>query len=322
MKESLSVIVGIDVSKAVLVVATAGQPGCQNIANDNASIVQWLNTLPDNAALAVESTGRYHQQLVTLALAAGRRAYVLNARDVYFYAKGLGARAKTDALDAQVIARYLAEHHAQLHPWQAPPVVIEQIQRLLGQRSAVVTKRVALRECLQGERSTPAALAEPLQALEDAFVALLSGIDQRITQLLATQPELSQRRALLQSIVGVGPQTSALLVGVLARLPFASADALVAYSGLDPRASDSGRSRGRRRLSKRGPPLIRRQMFMAAMSASHTKTFKGVYQKLRDRGLASTEALVVLARKLLRIAFAVWKNQTPFDASRFLANMT
>ena len=320
MKESLPVFVGIDVSKAELVVATAGQPASQCIANDNASIAQWLNTLPANAALAMESTGRYHQQVLTLALAAGLRAYVLNARDVYFYAKGLGSRAKTDALDAQVIARYLAEHHASLHPWQAPPAVIEQVQRLLGQRSVVATKRAALRECLQGEHTAPAALAEPLQALEDAFADLLRGMERRITQLLETAPELSQRRALLQSIVGVGPQTSALLVGLLARLPFASADALVAYSGLDPRASDSGKSRGRRRLSKRGPPLIRRQMFLAAMSASHTKTFKGMYQKLRDRGLASTEALVVLARKLLRIAFAVWKTQMPFDASRFLAN--
>lgn len=127
------------------------------------------------------------------------------------------------------------------------------------------------------------------------------------------------QRRLLQSIVGVGPQSSALLASVLAQVEFASADALVAYSGLDPRACDSGSSRGRRRLSKRGQPALRRQMYLAAMSACHTKTFEGTYQALRQRGLKTTEALVVLARKLLRIAFAVWRSGKPFDPQRFVS---
>jgi transposase len=123
-------------------------------------------------------------------------------------------------------------------------------------------------------------------------------------------------RTLLQSIVGVGPQTSTLLASLLMRLSFASSDALVAYSGLDPRANDSGPSRGRHRLSKRGSPALRRQMFMAAMAACHTSTFAPTYQALRARGLKKTEALVILACKLLRIAFAVWRSGQPFEAQR------
>jgi transposase len=106
---------------------------------------------------------------------------------------------------------------------------------------------------------------------------------------------------------------------LLAQLDFASAEALVAYSGLDPRACDSGRSKGRRRLSKRGQPALRRQMYLAAMSACHTKTFAPTYRRLRDRGLKTTEALVVLARKLLHIAFAVWRTGKPFDPVRVVA---
>ncbi|WP_422822869.1 transposase [Variovorax humicola] len=110
---------------------------------------------------------------------------------------------------------------------------------------------------------------------------------------------------------------SALLTALLSRMPFAGADALVAYGGLDPRAHDSGRSRGRRRLSKRGAPALRYQMYMAAMSASKTKTFAPTYQALRARGLQATEALVILARKLLRIAFAILRSEKPFEAHRF-----
>lgn len=308
--------VGVDVAKTELVAAVHGQGGCQCIANDTPSIEAWLASLPRHAMIAVESTGRYHQLVITLACARGLKAFVLNARDVYFYAKALGARAKTDALDAHVIARYLAEHHAQLHPWQAPSALLSQVQRLLGQRWTAVTKRVALRESLQG---CDRAIAGEVAQLDAAFAALFKGIDQRIAALLDEEAPLSQARALLQSIVGVGPQTSALLTSVLAQVDFVSSDALVAYSGLDPRACDSGRSKGRRRLSKRGQPAIRRQMYLAAMSASHTKTFKQTYQKLRHRGLKTTEALVVLARKLLRIAFAVWRSKTPFDPIRFTA---
>ena len=261
----------------------------------------------------MESTGRYHQLLATLACQAGLTVFVLNARDVYFYAKGMGARAKTDRVDSQVIVRYLAEHHASLHAWQIPSALHAQLQCLLGQRQVAVCKRTALRESLRTGRE---GLEVAITALEEGFKALLKAIDQRIAQLFDTDPSLKQRRSLLHSIVGVGPLSSAWLADVLSHMTFASGDALVAYSGLDPRAHDSGRSRGRRRLSKRGNPALRRQMFMAAMSACHTKTFAPMYQQLRARGLKTTEALVVLARKLLRIAFAVWTSSQPFDPQR------
>ena len=308
--------VGADVAKAELVGAVHGQAQCRSLANDIHAISAWLRELPAHTCLAMESTGRYHQLLAQLASAAGLQVYVLNARDVHFYAKALGARAKTDRVDAHIIARYLAEQHSRLRPWRAPSVLLGQVQQLLGQRWTIVTKRTALRESLHGSDTT---IASAVTQLDEAFTALLTAIDRRIAELLDTEELLSHQRKLLQSIVGVGPQTSALLTSLLAQLEFASADALVAYSGLDPRACDSGRSRGRRRLSKRGQPALRRQMYLAAMSACHTKTFKTTYRKLRDRGLQTTEALVVLARKLLHIAFAVWRTGKPFDPSRVTA---
>lgn len=314
--QEVNVFIGVDVAKAELVTAVHDQAGCRSIANEADAISAWLRELPDGAALAVESTGRYHQLLATLASAAGLQVFVLNARDVYFYAKALGARAKTDRVDAHVIARYVAEQHTRLRLWQVPHVLLSQVQCLLGQRWTAVSKRTALRQSLQG---CDGAIACQVQALDAAFAALLQAIDARIMQLFDDDAPLRAQRKLLQSIVGVGPQSSALLASVLAQAGFASGDALVAYSGLDPRACDSGSSRGRRRLSKRGQPALRRQMYLAAMSACHTKTFEGTYKALRLRGLKTTEALVVLARKLLRIAFAVWRSGQPFDPTRFAA---
>lgn len=312
--QEVQVFVGVDVAKAELVVAVHGQTGSRTVPNEAQAISAWLRELPDGACLAMESTGRYHQMLASLAHAAGLQVFVLNARDVHFYAKALGARAKTDRVDAHVIARYVAEQHKRLHRWIEPCAALQQVHNLLGQRWAVVNKRTALRQSLQG---SDGAIAPEVQALEAGFAALLKAMDARIVALLEQDARVRERQRLLQSIVGVGPQSSALLASVLARVRFVSADALVAYSGLDPRACDSGSSRGRRRLSKRGQPALRHQMYMAAMSACHTSTFKGTYEALRARGLKTTEALVVLARKLLRIAFAVWRSGKPFDPQRF-----
>lgn len=312
--QETQVFVGVDVAKAELVAAVHGQAGCRCIPNEARAISAWLRELPDGACVAMESTGRYHQMLASLAHASGLRVFVLNARDVYFYAKALGARAKTDRVDAHVIARYVSEQHTRLHRWIEPCPQLTLVHSLLSQRWTVVSKRTALRQSLQ---NCDGALAHEVQALEAGFAVLLKAIDARIVALLEQDAHVRERQRLLQSIVGVGPQSSALLASLLARVRFVSADALVAYSGLDPRACDSGSSRGRRRLSKRGQPALRHQMYMAAMSACHTSTFKSMYEAARARGLKTTEALVVLARKLLRIAFAIWQSGKPFDPRRF-----
>lgn len=303
--------IGVDASKAELVVAVHGQPGCQRIANNPGAVLAWLRLLPAHARLAVESTGRCHQLLAALAAGMGLTVFVLNARDVYFYAKAMGARSKTARLDALVIARYLAEHHAHLRPYRVPSAAHSELDALLGQRWTVASKRTALREAL---RSCGQAVAGPVGELDAAFKRLLQAIDQRIQTVIRQDENMRQGQALLLSIVGIGPQSSALLAGLLSRMAFARSDALVAYSGLDPRAHDSGCSRGRRRLSKHGRPTLRRLMYVAAMSAARTCTFAPVYQALRERGFKTTEALVILARKLLRIAFAVWRHRQPFDA--------
>jgi transposase len=106
------------------------------------------------------------------------------------------------------------------------------------------------------------------------------------------------------------------LANVLMQHGFHSGDALIAYLGYDPRADDSGRRHGRRRLSKRGPAEMRRLLYTAAMAAARTRAWKPFYERDRARGLSATEAIIVLARRLARTAFSLARYATTFDPAR------
>lgn len=310
--QETTLFIGVDVSKAELVIATGPERRARCVANDAASIANWLQEIPAHALIAMESTGRYHGLLAHLASQAGLTVYVLNARDVFFYAHALGTRAKTDGVDAGVIARYLIEHHTRLHPWRPGSSVQQRLQELFTRRAQVVMHRSALRQVFTGV-ATPGIETTALHA---AFDALLQSMDGRVAALIASDVRLAQGCERLRTITGIGPQTSALLATLLSRFDFANADALVADSGLDPRPNDSGTKRGRRRLSKKGPPLLRRQMYLAGFAASHSKALKPLYQSIRAKGFTTTEAFVILGRKLLRVAFSLWKGNEVFDPTR------
>jgi transposase len=309
MQQTEDVFVGVDVAKASLSACIHGRPSRCDLANHEQGITAWLGTLPPRALIAVESTGRYHQLLVRLAHASGRRAFVLNARDVFFYAKALGARGKSDRTDAQVIARYLAEHHASLRSWEPASDEQDRLQQLLRCRAGVVAKRESLRQVLRDVQQLDAT------ALEQQFNALLADIDAQVATLIAQDADLTRKCAALRTITGIGPQGSAMLGALFSRIAFANGDAVVAYSGLDPRPNDSGARAGRRRLSKRGSPELRRQLYLTAFAASHSKALGPLYRSIKAKGFKPTQALVILARKLLRVAWAVWKSEEAFDPS-------
>ena len=149
-----------------------------------------------------------------------------------------------------------------------------------------------------------------------SLAALIAEIDSELKRLFAAHAALDTRRKHLQSITGIGFLNSVALAHRFDRTEFANSDAVVAAYGLDPRPRDSGNKTGRRYLTKQGNAEDRRLIYLAAQSAVKTRLFKPAYQALLARGLATTQAIIIIARKLLRIAFAVWKSNTPFDPSR------
>jgi transposase len=304
------VVAGVDVGKHRLVTCTLGKPDeARTLDNRSEAIAAWLAELPPGSIVAMEATGAYHRLLAHMAHAAGMRVYVLNARDVYFYAKALSGRAKTDRLDAAVIARYAAEHHHELHGWRPCGGVAQQLHELLQRRARVSRLRVAMRQRLAGV----APLVQAGRELDEGFERFFERLDAQVQALVASQADLASGVARLRQISGLGAQGSVALGALFSQIEFARDDALVAFIGFDPRPCDSGERRGRRRLSKRGPAWLRRQMYLAALAASRSKAFRPLYQSIKARGLAPTQALIVLARKLLRVALAVWRTRKDFD---------
>jgi transposase len=306
MKSSL--FAGVDVAQRTLDIALDREAQVRQIDNRLGPIHRWLQSLPEQCAIGVEATGNLHQPLVRAAVAAGRTVYVLNARDLSHYARALGRRAKTDRLDAQLILRYLQHEHEHLHPYQLPSARQAELDELIARRHQVVRVQGALKQSFANSTHRPRALARSLRALE----ALISELDARMQELIAADDSLHTAAAHLRTVVGFGPLLSASMAHAITRHPFKKADAFIAYIGYDPRVRDSGQCRGRRFLSKRGPAELRRLLFTAAMSACRTELWRPFYQRYRARGLPTTAALVILARKLARVAFSIVKHRVDF----------
>jgi len=311
--------IGVDVAKDTVVVACARQSfAARTLRNTRTELRAWLKSLPAGTRIGLEATGGYHDLLATMAQEQGFIVYLLNPKDVRHYARALGTRGKTDRVDAQVIARYVAHEHARLHPYLPMNPAQRSIDRLLKRRAKLVVLKDALRQSL---RDAPE-LREDLKTMSKHFDTLTTKIDRALLALTHAIPERKNRQQYVQSIVGVGPLVGSCLANTLERVPFKHSDAFIAFTGLDPRADDSGNHRGKRKLSKRGPSQMRRLLFNAAMSASKTAVWKPLYQRYRDRGWSSTAALVIIARKIARIAFVLWHTQTTFNPSRITTGLT
>jgi transposase len=301
---------GADVDSRFIVMAcAAGSFRPQRIANERKAILAWLRTLPRGSRLAMESTGGYHELLAELAHQAGLQVFVLNPRDLRRYAEGIGRRGKTDRMDAEVIARYVAREHSELHPYVPPSKAQRRLTQLMGRRAKLVQIKGSIEQSLRGV----AALRCEAKRLSASINRLIERLERMMQDTLQQMPAAQQAAEHIATITGFGPLGSTCLGHSYTRLPNANSDAVVAASGLDPRPEDSGQKHGRRRLSKRGPAEQRRILFNCARSAARTKLWRPYYEAQLAKGLSATAATVILARKMLRVAFAVYQHRQPFN---------
>jgi len=308
--------IGADVAKDEITVACSENTFTpQVLPNRRPALLAWLKLLPKGTRIALESTGSYHELLANLAHTRRLQVFVLNPRDLRHYARALGKRAKTDRIDAQLIARYIAREHSQLPPYHPPSAQQLRIDRLLKRRAKLSSIRASLRQSFKGLRG----FQGELRALLARLNALIDKIDSTLMRDSSQCPLQANTQELLQTINGVGPIVSISLANLLQRVPFKTSDALVAFVGYDTRVRDSGQKTGRRHLSKRGPAELRRLLFIAAMAGVKTKAWQPIYQHYRTSGLTTTAALCVVARKILRTAWSMHKYQTPFDPARLTA---
>lgn len=300
--------IGLDVDSKEFVPAVVDCKAGDRIPNTRAGIAKWLKTLPPRCRIGMEATGKYHELVARMVGKAGHTVYVINPRLIKNYAKATGARGKTDAMDAQVIARYVKKESDRLLEYAPRSDEQQQMHDLLRKRQTLVETRARLEQSFDATQSAPRELADIFRALTSTLSALESDL-----QRLGRDGEQGPLYKRLLTIPGIGPAVAAHLVYYMTRWPLANANAWIACTGLDPRPNESGGRTGRRRLSKQGAPVLRQMLYMAAMGLKRCRGGQPLYDDLSGRGHPSTAVFNILARKLARIAWGVFKSGKDFD---------
>ncbi len=274
--------------------------------------------------LIVEPTGGYEQALLGFALEQGWQISLPNPRQVRSWIKGQGGRAKTDRLDAAHLAAFGAQR--QPHLWHPLPPAVQTLDQLLARRAdlEVSLRQERNRQASAGRRAAlaPAVLAS-FQTLLAALEAALAELETALAAHLQQHPALQQQVRLLRSVPGVGAKTVLPLLVLLTRWQVLTdgqgqAKSLVAFVGLDPQTQTSGTSlRAAGTISRMGNKAVRQWLFMSALGGKRGHNcLRAFFDRLVGRGKPKKVALVACMRKVLIWAWAVFRQQTPFDPDR------
>ena len=298
------ITLGIDVSKDELVICDWDTEELTVLENQDNTIKSWLKSLCGPVRIAIEPTSHYHLEVVEQAHQFGFEVYLINPRQLSHYRVAVGQRNKTDPLDAWLLARYLAREASSLRPFKPLCAKAQRLWSLLKRRAAVTKARSQLDQSFRAIKLSTTALSSEIQRLLDRIDAQLQALVRALGWLADYQRCLT--------IPGIGPLNAVALVCVFYRGTFAGSDAFVAFIGFDVRLRESGKYKGKRKLTKCGEAEIRRLLFCAAQPARSYALFDDYYQQQLTKGLSKIAAKVTLARKLTRIAFALLANQQSF----------
>jgi transposase len=303
---------GVDVSKEKLDIACEGK--VIQIENTRKAIKVFARKMPNESFVALEATNTYHMAMADICHGLGMRVYVINPRLTRRYREANGLRGHNDRMDARTIARYIEREHDGLREYIPICDDSKRLKILVRRRWKLVGMRTQAQASFGGIKE----LGRELKALLKRMDSLIA----KLELLIDKQLEGNAGRARIQTITGVGPVVSAVMTVDLDAYDFASADAFVAYYGIDPVPDDSGKRKGRRKLSKQGQRLGRTMLYNAALSAVKSKVWKPTYEACLERGLKKVQALIVVARKIVRCAWSIHKHGTTFDPVRVSKALT
>ena len=322
-----TMMIGLDIAAATVVaVATPGQQAptpAQSFANDAlgwTALQAWVRAQdgqPATTRLVMEATGAYWQGLATALVAAGWTVSVAAPTSVHHYAQARLRRAKTDAVDAAVLAAYGWDLPPA--PWTPAPADVQTLQLLIRQRDHLLAMQTETRNrqhALNQLPQVPAAVRAPLTALLAMLQEQIAGLNTAIRQQAERAATIAGAIIRLQTIPGVGLLTAAIVVVETRPLRQGATPAqVVAYAGLDPAPRESGTSvRGAGHISKTGNARRRQAVYMAALSAvRYNPVLKAYYARLVARGKHKKVALVAAARKLLVLMVTLLQHGQDFD---------
>jgi len=304
-----TLFVGIDVSKASLDVAVHPTKEDWTVSNDPAGLQELLPRLQalQPQIIVLEATGGYETLLVAALLAGGLPVAVVNPRQVRNFAKSIGRLAKTDRIDAHVLARFATAVELKVRP--LPDAQLQELSDLLARRRQVV-------EMLTAEKNRFKMARGPVQADIREHIAWLERkldqLDDELRQRLRSSPVWREKEDLLRSVPGVGPVLSVTLLAELPELGQLDRKQIAALVGVAPLNRDSGQHQGKRMVWG-GRAAVRSALYMGTLVATrHNPVIKRFYERLLAAGKARKVALVACMHKLLIILNAMIKHRTPW----------
>ena len=310
-QSSNPIFVGIDVAKSFFDLASSDARRVQRFAFDDQGLSRAVEHLRQVAPARVlmEATGRLERPLARHLSDAGFDVAIINPRQVRDHARARGVLAKTDAIDARMIASFA--HSVQTRPWHAPSKEAEKLMAFVTRRRQLIEIRIA--ESNRLERLEDDEVRDLIHQVLDGVIAQIKSLEQRIAQLLKHTHSLRQRAALLQSVPGIGAVTSAVLIAELPELGSLYRQQIAKLVGVAPVNRDSGIFRGKRTIGG-GRVSVRNALYMAALVAAHRNpVFKAAYQRLVALGKPKKLALVAIARKLLTTINVMIRDNQPWN---------
>ena len=309
------IIIGVDVSQDFLDGHIRPTSVRQRFANTSAGIaelVAWVRPLAAERIL-FESTGPYQIAAVGALLAEGFPAVVVNARQVRDFAKAMNYLAKTDTIDAAVIAHFGEVATTKVRPLESEE--IRTLRDLYDRRGQLVNMR-AMEKNQRHSASVARASANVLHSIDKHIEYLekqIHDLEQRMDRLIEKSAAFQARNEILQTITGIGPHVSRTLLVHLPELGQYTRQKIAALVGLAPFNDDSGEHVGHRHI-RGGRNKVRVGMYQAAIAAiRHCPCMKAFYAALKARGKASRIAIIAIARKILVLANALVRNMKPYE---------
>jgi len=305
-----ALFVGIDVAKAELEVASYPEGLRLSLTNDAAGIEELLEALGEReiALVVMEATGGYERPVAGALVQAGLPAVVVNPRQVREFARGIGKLAKTDRIDAEVLARFAEVVRPEPRPAKGSQGV---------DLAELVTRRRQLTGLLTQEKNRSYMTRHPRvkKSVEKVIKTLkreIAQIDELIGKNIHSDDEFRKKDKILRSTPGVGPQTSAMLVAHLPELGLLNRQGIAALVGLAPWDSQSGDQKKKSKIWG-GREHVRSALYMAALTAWRCNpTIKSFAERLRAEGKCFKVVITACMRKLLIILNTMIKENTPW----------
>jgi transposase len=311
------VSVGIDVSKAQLDWAALGREAGGQVANDpagHAALAATLQALRPTWVV-LEATGGLERAAVAALAGAGLPVVVVNPRQVRDFARALGRLAKTDRIDAQVLARFGQAVRPPRRPLPSPQAQL--LRELVQRYGQLVEARTAEQNRLQQTHSPR--VAQSIHATLEFLGQQIQQIEKELDQTLRASPLWREQEQRLRGVKGVGPVTARMLLAQLPELGQVSRQQIAALVGVAPLNRDSGQFRGKR-CTWGGRAPVRAVLYMATLTAvRHNPVLRQMYQRLLAAGKLKKVALVACMRKLLTILNALLRDRRPWQAPAALA---